>query len=231
LAHSTRPTVSTARRGASRAAPHSSPRSAPRPASVERVPTEKRARTRRRVLRAALECIAEKGVADATAADIARRCGLSWGVIQYHFGDRLGLFLALLEGSAASLDREFADLESAHPELPDRVRALVDASWALVTSDRYRVLLEVELQLGRDTARESDVKRSARRARGRFLESWRKVLPECPADRVDDAAQLAIAALRGLALERAVEGPAARKRRQLRIVLSSVLDILGLDGA
>lgn len=207
------------------------PRNAVRPASEERAATEKRARTRRLVLRAAVDCIAEKGVAGATAAEIARRCDLSWGVIQYHFGDRVGLFLALLESSADSLSRAFADLESTHPLLPDRVHALVEGTWALVTRDQYRVLLEIELQLGRDAAHETQVRKYARKARNTFLETWRKALPECPARRVDAAAQLAIAALRGLALEHAVEGPRSSKKQQRGIVLNAVLDILGLSDA
>lgn len=206
-------------------------RDAVKPTSDQRAATEKRDRTRRFVLRAASACIAEKGVAGATAAEIARRCELSWGVIQYHFGDRSGLFLALLESSAESLTRAFADLESTHPRLPDRIRALIEGTWALVTRDQYRVLLEIELQLGRDTAHEAEVRRYARRARSRFLETWRKVLPECPPSRVDEAAQLAMAAIRGLALERAIEGPRSSKRQQREIVLESALDILGLSDA
>jgi len=205
------------------------PRNTVKPASHERAATGKRDRTRRMVLRAAAACIAEKGVAGATAAEIARRCDLSWGVIQYHFGDRAGLFVALLESSAESQTRAFADLESTHPRLPDRVAALVEGTWALVTRDQYRVHLEVELQLGREAAHEAEVRRYARRARSGFLETWRKALPECETARVEDAAQLAMAALRGLALERAVEGARASKKRQREIVLGAVLGILGLE--
>lgn len=207
------------------------PRNAVKPASDERAPTEKRARTRQLVLRAATDCIAERGVAGATAAEIARRCGLSWGVIQYHFGDRFGLFLALLDDIADPVARAFADLESTYPGLPDRVRALVDRNWKLVTSEPYRVLLEIELQLGRDTSHEKEVRRCARRSRSRFLESWRKALPECPPGRVDEAAQLAIAALRGLSLERAIEGPRASKKRQRELIVDAVFDILDLKEA
>ena len=92
----------------------------------------------------------------------------------------------------------------------------------------YRVLLEVELQLGREVGHEAQVRKYARRARNTFLETWQKALPEVPASRVDEAAQLAIASLRGLFLERAVEGPRASKKRQREIVLRSVLDILAL---
>jgi len=205
------------------------PRKAVKPASEERSATDKRARTRRVVLRAARECIFEKGVAGATAAEIARRCGLSWGVIQYHFGDRFGLLLALLETGAEFQSDEFADLESIHPALPDRVRALVEGYWSLIASEEYRVLLEVELQLGRDTAHEAEVRTYARAARSAFLETWRKALPECPPALVDEAAQLAIAAIRGLAFERAIEGPRSTKKQQRETVHRAVLAILGLD--
>jgi hypothetical protein len=73
------------------------------------------------------------------------------------------------------------------------------------------------------------VRKYARQARSTFLETWRKALPECPSDRVDEAAQLAIAALRGLLLERAIEGPRATKKAQREIIIRSVLDILEVD--
>jgi len=205
------------------------PRNTVRPAADERAPTGKRARTRRLVLRAAFDCVAEKGVAGASAAEIARRCELSWGVIQYHFGDRLGLFLALLESGAESLARALADLESTHPRIPNRVRALVESTWGLMTRDPYRVLLEVELQLGREAAHERQVRKHVRETRSRFLEAWRKALPECPPRRVDAASGLAIAALRGLVLERALEGSRSDMTRERESVVRSVLGILGVD--
>lgn len=206
-------------------------RTAVRPASDERAATEKRARTRRTVLRAASACIAEKGVAGATAAEIARRCELSWGVIQYHFGDRMGLFIALLEKGFETFTRLLADLESNHPHPSDRVRALVEDTWQLMTSDQYRVLLEVELQLGRDAAHQAQVRKYVRQTRSKFIESWRKALPECPSDRVDEALRLAIAALRGLAFERALEGSRFNKKQEREALIQSVLHILGLDDA
>ena len=63
-----------------------------------------------------------------------------------------------------------------------------------------------------------------------FLESLaRGVARAITSDRVDEAAQLAIAALRGLALERTVEGSRSSKKQQREIVLRSVLDILGVE--
>ena len=136
-----------------------------RPTSDIPAATSKGARTRRLVLRAAMDCIVEKGVAGATASEIARRCDLSWGVIQYHFGDRVGLFLALLEGSAELLDAALAGLDVSDSEPAERVRALVEGTWSLMRRDDFRVMLEVQLQLGRDATHRARVRKQMRHMR------------------------------------------------------------------
>ena len=63
--------------------------------------------------------------------------------------------------------------------------------------------------------------------RGRLREAWREALPECDPARVDRAERLATTALRGLALERDVEGARrahAAEREALIAALSAVLD-------
>jgi AcrR family transcriptional regulator len=59
-----------------------------------------------RILEAALDCILERGFYRASSNEIARRAGMTWGAIQYHFGTRERLMLAALEVS----DREFEHL-------------------------------------------------------------------------------------------------------------------------
>jgi TetR/AcrR family transcriptional regulator len=81
-------------------------------------------RSRQALLAAALDEFAERGFAGARVADIARRAGLNKQLINYYFGSKEGLYLALQQ---AWLDREesFAD-----PGLPLRelvVRYLDDA--------------------------------------------------------------------------------------------------------
>jgi AcrR family transcriptional regulator len=49
--------------------------------------------TRQRVIDAAIDCILEKGYYHASSNEIARWAGLTWGVIQYHFGTRERLML------------------------------------------------------------------------------------------------------------------------------------------
>ena len=197
------------------------------PTSEQRAATRKRGRTRDLVLRTALECIEEEGIVEATAAEIAHRCDLSWGVIQYHFGDRSGLFLALLDYAFDSLKEALARLESPSTRSTDRIEALVDGTWSLMKQPSYRVLLEVQLQLGRDPASRDRIRRRVRQMRGQLRETWRKALPAHDPLLVDRAERLTTVSLRGLALERAVEGNRsthARERANLVDTLKTILD-------
>ncbi len=81
-------------------------------------------RSRRALLDAALDEFAEHGYAGARVADIAHRAGVNKQLINYYFGSKQGLYLAVQQ---AWLDRE-ADV--APPDLPLAdlvVRYLADA--------------------------------------------------------------------------------------------------------
>src|SRR3954453_16025856 len=56
-----------------------------------------------KVIDAAVNCILEEGFYRASSNQIARRAGVTWGVIQYHFGTREGLLLAVFKRSADQL--------------------------------------------------------------------------------------------------------------------------------
>ena len=178
-----------------------------------------------------MDCVAEKGVAGATASEIARRCDLSWGVIQYHFDDRVGLFLALLEKGAESLAAALRKFEAFDSDPAERVRALVEGTWSLMKRDDFRVMLEVQLQLGREPKHRARVRKQTRQMRGQLQELWRKALPECSPARVDTAERLATIALRGLALERALEGGRAAQDEDRAVLVTTVLSVLELKNA
>src|SRR5438128_1846069 len=52
---------------------------------------------RSQILDAAVACILELGFYRASSNEIARRAEVSWGSIQYHFGSRESLMLAVVE--------------------------------------------------------------------------------------------------------------------------------------
>lgn len=99
--------------------------------------------TRARVIEEAAACVVEEGFAAASASRIAERAGVTWGVIQYHFGDRAGLFSAV---SFAGYEQFRAYIEEAEiPEGPVRARvsAVVDAAWRAYSSPRCLAALEI----------------------------------------------------------------------------------------
>src|SRR5262245_32651769 len=99
--------------------------------------------TRSRLIQEAAACVVEEGFAAASANRIAQRAGVTWGVIQYHFGDRPGLLSAVVR---AGFDHFRACIDDA--EIPDgptreRVTAIVDAGWQAYGTPLARAASEI----------------------------------------------------------------------------------------
>jgi AcrR family transcriptional regulator len=119
------------------------PRVAPRrPAHGNQARAE---RTRAKAIDETVRCVLEEGIGAASAKHIAERAGMTWGVIQYHFGDRDGLLMAVV-------DQGFAELLAALRELPPadattdtraRVEQVVGAAWAAMSSPTSRAAIEI----------------------------------------------------------------------------------------
>ena len=79
---------------------------------------------RRQLIDATLETINEVGINDATIAQIARRAGVSTGIISHYFKDKNGL----LEATMRDVTRQLRDAVAA------RLRPLAGGSTARSTS-------------------------------------------------------------------------------------------------
>jgi AcrR family transcriptional regulator len=170
----------------------------------ERRPRARGDDTRARVIAEAAACIIEEGFTAASASRIAERAGVTWGVIQYHFGDRAGLFSAVV---LAGYEHFRACLEGADiPDAPtrDHLEAVVDAGWRAYGSPLSRASLEILVNTR--ASRHRDPEHAAELieiARGRNR-IGKKVLstppgrPDRPARHQID--QLVWAALRGFAM-------------------------------
>jgi AcrR family transcriptional regulator len=171
-----------------------------------RAPTPRRSRTRgdetrARLIAEAAACIVEEGFSASSASRIAERAGVTWGVIQYHFGDRAGLLSAVvLEGYEhfrTCLDQ--ADI----PEAPTRARvsAIVDAGWAAYGSRLGRAAFEILVNTRASRTSDPDhagelveLARGRNRIGVRLLPDRRHPGAELPID------QLLWGALRGFAM-------------------------------
>ncbi|WP_418907677.1 TetR/AcrR family transcriptional regulator [Glutamicibacter endophyticus] len=83
-----------------------------------------------RILAACAACIAEHGVRGLRVTDVAKRAGVSSGLLYYHFEDRDGLLAATLEyvnaTSLASRQGQEATGEQAAAEITRRLLAEID---------------------------------------------------------------------------------------------------------
>jgi AcrR family transcriptional regulator len=114
-------------------------RSAPRRPTTGR--QERGDRTRELLIDETVRCIREEGFSAASTRHIIERAGLSWGVIQHHFGDRDGLLTAVIEDA---VDRLVASLEVlSDPAQAKNTQALVTGSWEAFANPTAMAGLEI----------------------------------------------------------------------------------------
>ena len=106
--------------------------------------------TRSRVIQAAFECINEHGHLHVSSNEIARRAGVSWGVIQYHFGTRDGILMAVVEDGFSRLRGKLQAVEVESPDIEDRLRAVIDAIWEYHSQPEYVLYSDILRSLRRD---------------------------------------------------------------------------------
>ena len=98
-------------------------------------------RTRDLLIDETVRCIREEGFSAASARHIIERAGVSWGVIQHHFGDRDGLLTAVIEDA---LDRLIASLEVlSDPVQVADTEELVRATWEAFANPKAMAGLEI----------------------------------------------------------------------------------------
>jgi TetR/AcrR family transcriptional regulator, regulator of cefoperazone and chloramphenicol sensitivity len=160
----------------------------------------KREATREKVIQAAINCIYRDGFHAAHTNRIAEEAGVSWGVLQYHFGDKDGLLQAVID---YIFDDFSATLESTSlqgDDLQQRVRQLIDVVWALVSKKEYRVSIAILRNAGKDESSSINGQKQLSRWARKTSQLWDELF----ADNIQEPQQseiarhLLFATLRGL---------------------------------
>ena len=86
-------------------------------------------RTRQLIIDETIRCVREVGFASTSASHIAERAGVTWGVIQYHFGDRNAVLMAVVDHGYDLLRDAIDQVEVPVGSVYERVQAVVDAGW------------------------------------------------------------------------------------------------------
>jgi AcrR family transcriptional regulator len=99
--------------------------------------------TRSVIIAETVACILEEGFGAASAKHITERAHVSWGAIQYHFGDRDQLLMAVVDEGFARLQQCLADVEIPNGPLRERVSAVVEAAWPAFSESMSMAALEI----------------------------------------------------------------------------------------
>jgi AcrR family transcriptional regulator len=102
-------------------------------------------RTRALAIDVTVRIVLKEGFAAATGRRIADEAGVTWGVIQYHFGDRDGLLMAVVDRGFGELLHALDSLPPATPEATTRHRVdtVVTAAWKAMSSPTARAAGEI----------------------------------------------------------------------------------------
>ncbi|WP_328354728.1 TetR/AcrR family transcriptional regulator [Mycobacterium sp. NBC_00419] len=161
-------------------------------------------RTRDRVLDETVRCVVEEGFAAASAKHIAERAGVTWGVVQYHFGDRDALLMAVV-------DRGFGELLDSLRALPppsvalsrrERVQLLVDEAWKVFSSDNSRASLEI--LIGTRSMRDKRATRHLVELHSATTDLSREIAHELESPHAAAIGELIWATMRGLVISRLI---------------------------
>ncbi|HNM10713.1 MAG TPA: TetR/AcrR family transcriptional regulator [Mycobacterium sp.] len=99
--------------------------------------------TRARIIDETVRCVVEEGFPAATAKHVAERAGVTWGVIQYHFGDRDGLLMAVVDEGVARLLESLGRADVGDLPLRDRIEVVVDTAFECYSSPTSLAAFEI----------------------------------------------------------------------------------------
>ena len=163
--------------------------------------------TREALLAAAIEALATGDRTAVSANRIAKRIGVTWGTVQYQFGDADGLWSAVLQFTAQRRANLFADTDTTL-SLRARVTEIIDTLYDGLDAPDSRAIENLRAALPREHAElERLYPRTAAELRS-WGRTWHETCQKAFADlgvdpqRVREVATLIPGAMRGLASER-----------------------------
>ncbi|MEH6582740.1 MAG: TetR/AcrR family transcriptional regulator [Halioglobus sp.] len=164
---------------------------------------KKREITRKKVIKAAINSIYRNGFHAAHTNHIAEEAGVSWGVLQYHFGDKNGLLQAVIDHIFEDFLATLASTELDGKDLRQRLDQLIDVAWGLFSKKEYRVSVAILRNAGKDKSSGINGKKQIKRWAKRMSDLWDQLLPAelCNTPQSETARHLLFATLRGLADE------------------------------
>jgi TetR/AcrR family transcriptional regulator, regulator of cefoperazone and chloramphenicol sensitivity len=181
--------------------------------------------TRTKIIDETVRCIMEEGFAAATAKHVAERAGVTWGVIQYHFGDRNGLLTAVVDDGVARLVDSLSSANVSELPLRERIEVVIDTAWSCYSSPTSMAAFEI-LRATRGGPGESS---------RRHLLEMNSAIGQLGRLITEDQANAGVAeviwaALRGVVLAQMITGTAIDWQQERRALIDMVTHYLQRSG-
>jgi AcrR family transcriptional regulator len=162
----------------------------------------KGAATRERLISAVQDAIHEVGFSRASSREVARRSGLTFGVIQHHFGSYEGVLLATVRREGERLRELLASAEITGVTTQEKLSGLVELIWSFVSRPENIVYMEIYNNLMRDPATSGEALETLRTGTQSVDALWDNLMRETFDQREPDPAlrRLLFATMRGLAI-------------------------------
>lgn len=106
--------------------------------------------TRARVIDAAVECILEAGYYQTSTNDIAKRSGVTWGALQYQFGNREGLLLEVLNSRWHDLQSHLGSAQITGDTVEERLESVLQILSSHYAEPAHLAHLQILLDLSHD---------------------------------------------------------------------------------
>jgi AcrR family transcriptional regulator len=102
-------------------------------------------RTKQMVIDETVRYILDEGFAAPSVRRITTRAGVTWGVVQYHFGDLGGLLMAVVDQGFAELVNalDWPQATIAGLTIDQRMQVIVDTAWEAFSSPTSMAALEI----------------------------------------------------------------------------------------
>ena len=195
-----------------------------RPARSARHSQEERsAATRRRLLDAALQCLAVEGHAGTTTTAVVARAGASRGAFLHHFPTRAALLSAAVRHLYAGLREDYERAFAALPVHADRLEAGIDLLWRAFRDPRLEATLELFVAARVDPGLRDELARIAAEHHRHVSRLARESFPaEAASPRFGVVLDLVLDALQGLAVRCAVRSDGSSVARTLEALKAVV---------
>jgi AcrR family transcriptional regulator len=187
-------------------------------------------RTREAVLDETVRCVVEEGFAAASAKHIAERAGVTWGVVQYHFGDRDGLLMAVVDRGFTELLDLLRSLPPPSPEQTrrKRVELVVHAAWEAFSSPTSRAALEI--LIGTRAMRDKRATRHLVELQRAITDLSRDIAEGLDSPHTTAIGDLIWATMRGLVITQLVMAGPLRNTRELTALVDVICCYLDCHG-